>query len=68
MLLERLAANRDAVLDDLGGFAQGQRVSLDRVRSESELDVVIFLQRAQGSRRHGPALIELGLLREDRCQ
>ena len=32
MVAERLAADRDAVLDEFGGFPQRQRVAFDRVR------------------------------------
>ena len=47
MILQRLAAHRDAVLDDLRRLAGGERVPLDCVRGIGQLDVIVFLQLHQ---------------------
>src|SRR5450755_2854555 len=44
MIAQRLAADCDAVLDDLGRLAARERVSLNGVRRVGQLDVVIFLE------------------------
>ena len=68
VILERLAAHSDAVLDDLGGLAMSERVPLKRVGGIGQLDVVILLQLPERGMRHRPELVELGLLGEDRGQ
>ncbi len=48
MIAERFAAHGNAVLDDLGGLAKGERVSFDRVGRVGQLDVIMFLKLRQG--------------------
>jgi hypothetical protein len=61
MIAQRLAGDGNAVLDDFGGLAKGERVSLDRVGRVSQLDVVVFLELRQGGPRRRAQPIELRL-------
>src|SRR5437667_12526748 len=45
MVLERLAADRDALFEDDRGLAAAQRVAFDRVRAVGQLDVIPGRQR-----------------------
>src|SRR5579862_1172770 len=58
MILERLAADRDAFFEDNRGLAAGQRVALDRVRAVGQLDIVPGRQRFETLRSQRPQPVE----------
>ena len=58
MILERLAADSNALLDDQRRFNRAERISLDSVRRVSDLDVVVMLQIAQRFQRERAQAIE----------
>jgi hypothetical protein len=65
VILERLAADRDTLLDNqrrLGGI---ERVPLDRVRRVSQFQIVDVLKVAEGVEGLDAQPIKLGLLRGD---
>ena len=65
VILERLAADRDPVLDDQCRLGGVERVPLDRVRGVGQLQIVNVLEVAEAPRRQRPQPVELRLLRGD---
>jgi|SRR5271166_3158662 len=65
MILERLAADRDPLLDDERRLGGAQGVPLDRVRRVGQLEIVDVLEVAEAGAYYGTQSIELGLLRGD---
>jgi hypothetical protein len=65
VVAQRLAADGNAMLDDLGRFAKREGVSLDRVRRVGQFDVVVFLKLRQGGRGDRAQPVELRLLLSD---
>jgi hypothetical protein len=69
VILERLAADRDALLDDQRGFGCRQRVPLDRVRRVGQFKIMDMLKVAQPPGCQGlRESIQFGLLRGDLLQ
>ncbi len=62
VISERLAADSDAVFDDLCRFAKRKGIPFDRVGRVGEFDVVVFLQLPQSRRRERAQPVELFLL------
>ena len=61
MVADRLAADRDAVLDQLPRFGRGERVALDRRRGVGQLEIVIEAERRDGAGRERAPGVQLGL-------
>ena len=62
MILEFLAADRDAMLDDQVGFGLGERVSLDGIRRIGELEIGGAFELGQRRGRPRAEAVELRLL------
>ena len=62
MILERLAADRDALLDDQGRLGGRQGVALDRVRRVGQFQVVRMLEIGERTGCPAQEPVELGLL------
>jgi hypothetical protein len=65
VVLERLAANRDPFLDDECRLGGAKRVSLDRIRRVSQLEIVNVLVVAEAGADHGTQPVERHFLRGD---
>ena len=61
VITQRLAADRDAMLDDLGRLSQGGRVPLDGIRRVGQFDIIVLLDLCQCRRRERPERVERGL-------
>src|SRR5438105_4431099 len=59
MILQRLAADRDALFEDNRGFAAGQRIAFDGIRAVGQLDVIPGRQRREAARAQRTQSIEL---------
>src|ERR1700730_139077 len=59
MVLQRLAADPEALFEDDRGFAAGQRVAFDGVRAVGQLDIVPGRQRRKAARAQRAQSIEL---------
>src|ERR1019366_10359156 len=68
VILERLARDGDALLDDERGFGGGQRVALDRVRCVGQFEVASVIKIGQSMRHADAKPIEFGFLGADRGQ
>ncbi len=51
VILEILAADRNAFLDHEVGFDPGERISLDRIRRVSQLEIMGVFEVGEGMRR-----------------
>src|SRR5260370_34541103 len=58
MVLERLAADRDALFEDNRGLAAGQRIAFDRIGAVGQLDIVPGCQRVEALRAERPQSVE----------
>ncbi len=65
MVLERLAADRDPLLDDERRLGGAERVPLDRVRSVGQVEIVNVLEIAKSGAHHGTQPVKVRLLRGD---
>jgi len=68
VILERLAADRDALFDDQRRLGRGECIPLDRVRCIGQFKIMDMLKVAQSSGRKRTEPIELGLLLRDLFQ
>ena len=58
MIVQRLATDGDAVLDQLRGLARRQRVAFDRGRAVGQLDIVIGAQRRDRAGHERPLRVQ----------
>src|SRR5262245_41015291 len=65
MILERFAADRNALLDDQRCFGRAERVSLDRVRGVGQLQIVDMLKVTEPSACRRAPPVERRFLRLD---
>ena len=65
MILQRFAANGDAVLDHHPRFGGSQRVAFDRVRRVGQFDVVGPVEVVEAVRGLRPEPVKLGLFGGD---
>ena len=63
MILEFLAADRDALLDDEIRFELSERVSFDRVRRKGQFEILRVLETVERTLRVRPQAVEFNLLR-----
>jgi hypothetical protein len=65
VILQRLAANGDALLDNQGRLDGGQRVPLDRIGRIGQFNILAVLEVAQATGRTATKPVKLGLLVRD---
>jgi hypothetical protein len=65
MILERLAADRDPLLDNERRFGRGESVPLDRVRGVGQFQIVDVLEAPHSSACRRPQPVERRFLRRD---
>jgi len=65
MILQRLAADGDAVLDHQHRLRRTQRIPLDRIRCIGQFEVVIMLKPGKAGWRQGTQPVQFSLLDGD---